>query len=418
MNLAKPLYSTSIPSKRRKKSGRKLFKLLLFFIVVAQLMFLILPQFVVYADKLNSIEEVTKELENNVDDKLNDLDLSELESFVNGLKTDGFSGSVAEFMKKLIKGDYEGGYSEYFTYALKELGLQVVDFLPMLATIIGIAVLFSILNGLSSGFINKSTTEIIYFVCYAAIVVVVITKVTSIIALTTTTVGNMSKLMNIAFPILLTLITALGGVVCVAAYQPMMAVVSTLVVGAINAVIIPCFVATMILAVVGNITDNIKLAKLTKFFKSAGQVVIGFMFSLFITFVTLQGITGSIADNISVRSAKFAISSYVPILGGYLSEGFDLIMASVVLIKNALGMSGVLIMLSIVLAPVIKILVFTLGLKLAAGIIEPIGDKRMSDIIYSISENMILLIVAVLGVSFMFFIMIMLSIYTCNMGAA
>lgn len=414
--MTKALYQQPyIRVKRKSKLKHKAFKLLVIFAFCMLSALFLASQLIVFAAP-NGVAEIEKELTGNVDEKLDNLNLSELEGFVNGLDSDGFMGGIKEFLRGIIKGEYKDGYSEYFITALKGIGSSILDFLPMFVTIIGIAILFSIINGMSSSFMNKSTTEIIYFVCYSAIIVIVVTKITSLVALTTSTVGSMSKMMDIIFPILLTLITALGGIVCVSTYQPMMAVISTVVVGAITKFIIPCFIATLVLAIVGNITSNIKLNKLTKFFKSTGEVLLGIMFSLFITFVTLQGITGAIADNISVKSAKFAISSYVPILGGYLSDGFDLVMASMVLIKNALGVSGVLIMLSLMLVPVIKIIVFTLGLKLVAGIIEPIGDKRMSDIIGSISENMILLVVSILGVAFMFFIMIMLIIYTCNMG--
>lgn len=407
---------TLIAIKKYDKSKKRRFVLLLIIVLTVSLLFLFVPKYIAYAENMN-LKEIEKELTGNVEDKLDKLDLSELESFVRDMENNGnFDGGITAFIRNLIKGDYKGGYSDYFKLAIKGIGQELFGFLPMLVTIVAVAIIFSILQGMSSGFINKTTTEIIYFVCYSAIIVILITKVTGLIATTAKTIGSMTKLMDISFPILLTLITALGGIVSVSVYQPMMAVVSTAVVGAINAFVIPCFVATMVLSVVGHLTKNIKLERLTKFFKSAGAVTLGLMFSLFITFVTMQGITGAVSDNISVKSAKFAISSYVPILGGYLSDGFDLVMASVVLIKNALGMSGVLIMLSIILAPVIKIVVFTLGLKLIAGIIEPIGDKRMSDIIGGISENMVLLVVAILGVSFMFFIMIMLVIYTCNMG--
>jgi len=114
--------------------------------------------------------------------------------------------------------------------------------------------------------------------------------------------------------------------------------------------------------------------------------------------------------------AKFAISSYVPILGGYLSDGFDLVLASVVLVKNSVGLCGVLIMISIILAPIVSIIIFQLGLRLIAGIIQPIGDSRMSEIISAISDNLTLLIVAIMGMAFMFFIMVTLVIMTCNMG--
>ena len=115
-------------------------------------------------------------------------------------------------------------------------------------------------------------------------------------------------------------------------------------------------------AIAGSLSKNIKLDKMTKSVKSVGEFVLGLIFSLFTTFVTLEGITGSVIDGISVKSAKFAIGSYVPVLGGYLSEGFDLVLASCVLIKNALGFTGIIVMLLIIIAPIIKIAVFSIVL--------------------------------------------------------
>lgn len=369
----------------------------------------------VYAE--SDVEKIENDLKDNVNDSLNDLELSELEKFVASLDDkSGFGTSLKSFIKGLINGEHKLGYSEYFKIALQAMTSGIVEILPLVMTVLAVAVIFSIINNLSSGFIGKSTTEVIYFVCYATIIVLVATKVGKIVADTVTTISSIQKFMQICFPILLTLMTALGGAVSVSVYQPLMATLSTGVIALINTVVIPCFVATMALTIVGNLTTSIKLDKLTKFFKSIGETLLGIMFSLFMTFVSIQGITGSVTDSISFRSAKFAISSYVPILGGYLSDGFDLVMASMVLIKNSLGVTGVLILLSIALVPIMKIICFTLALKLTAGIIEPIGDKRMSDIVYGISKNMTLLVIALVGVCFMFFIMLMLIIYTCNLG--
>lgn len=410
MVLHKPLKATKISIKLLIP-----FFMLMILTIVAVAAYNIMESTTAYAD--SSVEEIKKELGDNVEDKLNGLDLSDLQQFINGLDgKGGIGGDIKAFLKGIIKGEHKNGYSEYFALSMKTLLGGLTDILPLIVTIIGVAILFSIVNNMSSGFISKSTTEILYFVCYSTIIIMVVAKVGNLIAVTVGTISNIQKLMQITFPILLTLITALGGAVTVSTYQPLMAVLSTGIITAINAVILPCFVAAMVLSIVGNLTKSIRLDKLNKFFKSLGEVLLGIMFSIFMTFVTMQGITGAVADNISVRSAKFAISSYVPILGGYLSEGFDLVMASIVLIKNSLGFTGVIVLLSVVLAPVLQLICFSLGLKLAAGIIEPIGDKRMSDIVYGISKNIVLLIVAMLGVAFMFFIMVMLVIYTCNLG--
>jgi uncharacterized membrane protein len=73
-------------------------------------------------------------------------------------------------------------------------------------------------------------------------------------------------------------------------------------------------------------------------------------------------------------------------------------------------------MLFVVLAPVITIFIFSLLLKLTAGIIEPICDKRLSEMVYSVSKNITTLAVAILGVAFMFFVMTLLIMLTGNFG--
>ncbi|MEG1964408.1 MAG: stage III sporulation protein AE [Clostridia bacterium] len=363
-------------------------------------------------------EDVSKQLEDKIAKQLEDLDLSEFDEYFLQMEREyGTSfGGIKEFLVSITKGEFNGGFNQAFNMCCKIVGKQIFAFIPILICIVAIAILFSLIDGISSNFMSKSTTEIIYFVCYSAIIVLVVGHIIKIIALTSNTINTMQGLMNVIFPILLTLVTALGGVVSVSAYKPMMAVASTVIVSIISKFVMPCFIACIIFCIVGNLSKNIKLEKLTKFLKSTAEVVLGSVFGLFVSFVTVQGLIGSVADNISVKSAKFAISSYVPILGGYLSDGFDLVMASMVLVKNSIGVVGLLIILFIVMLPLIQIVIFLLGLRLASGIVEPICDKRISELLYNISNNLILLVVAILGVTNMFFIMIMLIIYTCNLG--
>ena len=112
------------------------------------------------------------------------------------------------------------------------------------------------------------------------------------------------------------------------------------------------------------------------------------------------------------------MQSYIPILGGYLSDGFDLMLASFSLIKNSLGILSLLMILSIIALPVLKIVILSLGLKLASGIIEPLCDSKFSKMLQGISSNLTLLIISLLGVAFMFLLTVMLVVYTFNVGIA
>ncbi len=369
----------------------------------------------VYADEKSDIKE---ELEGNVGDNLDKIDFGQFDEFLSRVFEDGqgLGEDIRSFVESVIKGEQKLGFSDFLSIAARYVSKEFTGFIPLIVTIVAIAILFSMIDGLSSSFMNKGTTEIIYFVCYSAIIVIITGSVGVLLADVVKTCNTMFDLMAMTFPILLTLMTALGGVVSVSAYKPLMAVLTGTIGGIITKFVIPCFIVSIVFAIAGSLSKNIKLDKMTKSVKSVGEFVLGLIFSLFTTFVTLEGITGSVIDGISVKSAKFAIGSYVPVLGGYLSEGFDLVLASCVLIKNALGFTGIIVMLLIVIAPIIKIAVFSIVLKLVAGIVEPLCDSRISSLIYSISKSMTLLIAILLGTAFMFLIMSMLVIYTLNIG--
>lgn len=368
------------------------------------------------AESEKDAEEILGE---NVDDNLENIDMSQLDKLLSTLTNDFktlFGDDVANTAKEIIHGNYTGDFNEFFAVLLSGISKSVLDILPTILTIVAIAVLYSLLGGFTSGFIQKPTEKLIYFATYSTMILIVMVEVGGVIKLTTDTITNVKTLMEGIFPILLTLTTLLGGVTSSAVFKPMMTTLVTFITVFVSNIVIPMFIAAIAFSIVGNLTKSVKLDKLTDFFKSSATYILGGAFGIFIAFLTFQGLTGGVIDSISVKTAKFAMQSYIPILGGYLSDGFDLMMASIVLIKNSIGVIGLLMLLSIIALPTVKIILLSLGLKLASGIIEPISDSKFSKMLSNISSNMTLLIISLVGVGFMFLLTVMMVIYTCNGG--
>ncbi len=362
-------------------------------------------------------ESAEEKLEEEIEDKLDDLDLSGLESWLDEYgKGDVAANGFIEAVKEIIAGRYDNDAGAFFNAAVSLASGAVKDSLPALIAIFAIALLYSVVGGLSGGFLKKSTTELIYFACYAAMISIVVAKTASLLVSATETVKSMQALMNAAFPVLLTLLTALGSVTSASVYRPMTAVLATGVTSVVTSVVLPLFIAATTVGIIGHLSKNVKLSKLTTFFKSCADFILGGIFGIFATFLSVQGLTGAIADTVSVKTAKFALQSYVPLLGGYLSDGFDLVLAGLVLIKNSAGLVVTLLILSAIIVPVVEIAVFSLGLKLVGGLIEPFSDERFSAMLGGVSKNLGVLIAIVLGVGFMFILTVMLVVATCNAG--
>lgn len=369
---------------------------------------------IVYAET-SSVQE---ELQENIDSQLNNIDFSGLDEIILDLTSEidllFGSNSFREKLTEILNGEFNGGFAEIFSFILTALFNIVLKFLPLLASILAIAVIGSILQSLKGGFAGKSTGEVINFVLIGIIVILCANALKEIVVLTTNTINLIKTQMEIIFPILLTLMSAMGGTVAVKVYQPAVAVLCSLIVQIFSGLILPLFTASSIFNIVGNISSGIKLNKFVDFFNSLSKWVIGLSFTIFIAFLSLQGLTASIFDGISIRTAKFAVKNYIPILGGYLSDGFDLILSSSMLIKNSVGVAGLVLLICCILVPILTIAVFGFGLKLVSAIIEPICDNKVSNLIASISKSLSMLVASILAVSFMYFLTIGLIICTSN----
>ena len=358
----------------------------------------------------DATQEAEEELESYVDRNLDELDLTEFESFVASLG--GAEGSVRSVLSSLIKGRLALTPRELFSLFFDAFAAAFSRTLPSLAIIVLISLLFNLLHGLTQNFLGRGTTDIVYFVCYTAVLLTVVTVVVDVLSSVRSVVDALVRLMNAIAPPLMTLTTAVGASTTATVFRPQLAFCCTLVGDVIGNIVIPLFIVAVVFAVVGNLSENVKLDKLQSATRYIIGVVLGVTFGLFTTYLTVAGIAGGMADTLSVRAARYVIGSYLPLLGGYISQGFDLVAASLHLIKNALGVYAVLTVLTVVLAPLMQLAALTVGLKLTAGLIEPIGDRRMASFVGSVAECMRSLLAATAGVGFTF--MVTLFLVMCS----
>lgn len=363
-------------------------------------------------------QEVEQKLAQNVQSQLDKLDFSVAESVVEqfGIEEQELFGndSFLDKVKSVLNGDFIQDTNGFLNAFFRLLFGKILSLVPVLVSISVVAILCGLISQIKSGFISDSTGQIVFFVCFSIIILLVITCVTNLLNQTSQTINMLKQQMNFAFPVLLTLMAGIGGVVSVKAYQPAVALLSGGIVEIVSNVILPMFIFSFVFSVVANLSKNVKLTKLTDFFKSSTTTILVVTFTFFTAFLSIQGLTAGSFDSISIRAAKFATKSYVPVLGGYLSDGFDLIMASSVLIKNSVGVAGLVLIVCTILSPIIQILSLSFGLKFVSAIIEPVTDEKITSFLYSVSKHLNMLIIAILAVSFMYFICIMLLIFTSN----
>ena len=364
-----------------------------------------------------SQEEILQEIEDELGNQLDNLDMSSIENLLDSL-TDEELALFGEkgFLDKitsLLSGEISQG-SSLWTSILEIFFDSLLEIIPFISIIIAVALLGNLIQWLKPTKSEKSISNLIHFVTYGIIVVIVLSIVVKMITMTTNTIFTIKNQMDAIFPLLLTLLTAVGGTVSVSVYQPAMALLSSVIINLFTYVLMPLFIFSIIFSVVSNLSNTIKLDKFTSFFNSTFKWITGLIFTIFTAFLSIQGITAGSIDGISIKTAKYAIKSYVPILGSYISDGMGVILASSNLIKNAVGASGLFLLLASIITPILQLVLFMLALKLVSAIIEPLGSKQIANFVSSLSKNMTLLIVTIVGIAFASFITIGLVMCSAN----
>lgn len=173
-----------------------------------------------------------------------------------------------------------------------------------------------------------------------------------------------------------------------------------------SVIIIPLVLMSVVMEFANNISKEHKISNLCSLLKQSTIYIQGIILTVFIGILTIRGITSSTLDAVTLKSAKFAIDNFVPIVGKTFSDAISSAAGYSLLIKNALSSVGLIIILLLMAYPIIKIILMIFIYKISAALIEPISDSRITKSISVAGDGMVIILSCALSISFMFFILI------------
>lgn len=394
--------------KTRKKSRSFLF---LFWLVLAVSLVVLLSGGALSVGAQTAEEAAAiEELQNRVKELIGSLDTEELQDYLDSLSQ--FGGiTVTDKLYELITGDYSLDYANLGEVIVGLVWDEARTMLPAFAVILAVALLCGILNSVKNGFLQSTMSDIIHFVGYISVGAVVLACLLEVLNTGFSAVNAMKSQMELVYPLLLTLMAASGGTVSAAVYRPAVAFLSSAIVDLFSSIVMPTSVIVVVLAFVGNLSVDVRTEKLGDLFKSVNKWLIGLTLGVFGIFLTVQGITSAQYDGMSLRAAKYVISGSVPIVGGFLAGGVDIVVAGSVLIKNALGSFSLFILFGTILRPVLLFAAFQLFLRISAAATEPVGGK-ISAFLSRLANDSGFFLAGILCVAFLYFLTILLLIFS------
>ncbi|MBS5150236.1 MAG: stage III sporulation protein AE [Butyricicoccus pullicaecorum] len=130
------------------------------------------------------------------------------------------------------------------------------------------------------------------------------------------------------------------------------------------------------------------LGRMAGFLKWAITGSMKITLTLFIAYLTISGVIGGSADALAVKTAKFAVSGSVPVVGGIISDAAESMLAGAVLIRNTLGIFGMLCIVAICLLPFLRVGCNYLLFKAGGAVLTPVCGGALAGLVTGLSDSM------------------------------
>lgn len=375
--------------------------------------FLILLLGITSLNGLTAIADEEDELNDNITSIIDGIDLSELEEYLAEHQSDflfNFGDTAREIIEYLVKGDLGVDYSGYLNQIFSVLFKNVISLIPAFAQIIAIAILCAVIQSAEGGIIGKTTSKVVKTACYSLIIAIISSMLAGIVSSSLECIRTIKRQVEIVTPILVTLTVLSGGGGAGAIYSPSALFLSSGAIEIINGFVFPATIAVVILNFMSKLGADLSFSGTTKLIKSVMKWAIGITVTVFSLFLTVQSTASSLFDGIFFKATKYLVGNSVPIVGNFLSAGVDMMVAAGSLIKSSVGIFGIILLLSEIAQPVILLAAFSLILKLAGAIVQPIGESTLYAMFSDLSNDVEYFIAGLLTVSFMYTLIIMLII--------
>lgn len=360
----------------------------------------------------------TSNATNNMEIIESQKDTLNISSFIkeaNDYTKDVFSDmEVGDILNSAITGKVEN--EKIIRNIWKLFGKEIVNSIASIGSIIVIIIVHSIIKSISDGLENKSISQITYYVQYILIVTLIMTSFSELLQMVKESIQNLVGFMNILIPLLITLMVTTGSIASASMLQPILLFIITLIGNFIKDVIIPIVLVSTALGIISKISDRLQIDKLSKFFKSSVVWVLGVVLTLFVGIVSLEGTLSSSVDGITAKTTKAAVSSFIPVVGKILGDAVDTVIGCSSILKNALGIVGVVVIIAICVKPIIKLVILMTMYYLGASLCQPIADGKIIKLLDQMGDTFKLLLGILCSVSVMLIIGVTLVVKISNSG--
>lgn len=315
-----------------------------------------------------------------------DIDYTEIQEAIDDIMKQGNEIDFDAFIERLMTGKEAFSLTNIANQLLQSVKGEIKANLGTFGKLISIALIAAVFTNFSMAFKNNNVSETGYYITYLLLFSLMISTFIAASMIAVTAINSILDFMKALVPSYLMSVGFCTGSTTSLMYYEAALMLITLVDFIIIKVVIPLINFYLVVTLANNLSKEDMLSKLAGLFATAINWLLKSLLAAVIGFNAIQGLIVPVVDRVK-RSALLKASEAIPGIGNALGSVTETIIGAGVLLKNAIGVAGLVVIIVICAVPCLKLLMITVIYKVGCASLQPISDKRIIECINASAKS-------------------------------
>ena len=335
---------------------------------------------------------------------LDSMELEQMQEAVNELLGDE-TFHLKEIIQRVLSGEEPFSIESFWEIVKEFLYQQLLPDKKILVQVILLVLTASLFSNFTGMFGKGETGEISFYMVYLFLLTILMKSFGQMSHAISSSLEDFVFFMKALMPSYFLAVTAAGGVASAMIFYNMVLAVIYIIQVVLLKLVMPGIHLYVLVQMVNYLHKEDILSKMAEFFKMILEWTLHTCVAVLIGMQIIQNMISPAVDSLK-RDIIGKTAAAIPAVGNAIDGATEVAIATVVLIRNCIGVVGILVILLLGLPPVIRLGMTTLIYKLLAAVIQPVADKRMTGCLSTMGDGCRLLLRVLLTVELLLLITI------------
>jgi stage III sporulation protein AE len=261
--------------------------------------------------------------------------------------------------------------------------------------VIGVLLIYALLNTLKTSLGEKPLKNVFDTVCMLCIAAAVIVPISQTISFCADAIKTSGTFTLAYLPVFTGLVAVSGHPASATLYQGLLLSLCHIIIQLAETTFVPMVSIYLAFCVIGSVSPGIHISGLAGFARNFVLWGLGLCITVFVGVLTIQGLISNAADTVTMKTAKFMVGSFVPVIGSAIGDALNTVVGCANLLKTATGVYAIIVFVLAYLPPILECIIWLLAIEITIAIAEILAVDGMTVLLKAIKEAISIMIALV-----------------------